>query len=62
MNRDRPEGTFPRHPGLTVREETSVETDALLGRLKASDPRAFETLVVAYQHRVFGIALRMMRD
>ena len=62
MNRDRAEGTFPRHPGLTVREETSVETDALLGRLKASDPRAFETLVVAYQHRVFGIALRMMRD
>ena len=59
---DRSGGTFPRHPGLTVREETSVETDALLGRLKAADPRAFEALVMAYQHRVFGIALRMMRD
>jgi RNA polymerase sigma-70 factor, ECF subfamily len=30
--------------------------------LKAADPGAFEALVVAYQHRVFGIALRMMRD
>src|SRR5690242_6434779 len=55
-------GTFPRHPGLTLREETSVETQTLLGRLREADPRAFEAFVVAYQHRVFGIALRMMRD
>jgi RNA polymerase sigma-70 factor (ECF subfamily) len=55
-------GTFPPRPGLTLREETTVETEALLGRLKAADPGAFEALVVAYQHRVFGIALRMMRD
>jgi RNA polymerase sigma-70 factor (ECF subfamily) len=45
-----------------MREGTSVETEALLGRLREADPRAFEALVMAYQHRVFGIALRMMRD
>ena len=33
---------------------------ALLGRLKAGDAKAFETLVVIYQHRVFGVALRML--
>jgi RNA polymerase sigma-70 factor (ECF subfamily) len=32
----------------------------LLDRLRAGDPRAFEDLVIAYQHRVFGIALRML--
>ena len=35
------------------------ETELLL-RLRAGDARAFEDLVIAYQHRVFGIALRML--
>src|SRR3989304_76946 len=30
------------------------------GRLRAGEPRAFEELVIAYQHRVFGVALRML--
>jgi RNA polymerase sigma-70 factor (ECF subfamily) len=35
--------------------------DALLvDRLRRGDPRAFEDLVIAYQHRVFGVALRML--
>ncbi len=29
-------------------------------RLRRGDPRAFEDLVIAYQHRVFGVALRML--
>jgi RNA polymerase sigma-70 factor (ECF subfamily) len=32
----------------------------LLARLRAGDGRAFEELVTAYQHRVFGVALRML--
>ncbi|MGH7321523.1 MAG: sigma-70 family RNA polymerase sigma factor [Candidatus Rokuibacteriota bacterium] len=32
----------------------------LLERLRAGDPRAFEALVITYQHRVFGVALRML--
>ena len=31
-------------------------------RLRRGDPRAFEQLVIAYQHRVFGVALRMLRN
>jgi RNA polymerase sigma-70 factor (ECF subfamily) len=35
--------------------------DALLvDRLRRGDARAFEDLVIAYQHRVFGVALRML--
>ena len=33
---------------------------ALVDRLRRGDPRAFEDLVIAYQHRVFGVALRML--
>jgi RNA polymerase sigma-70 factor, ECF subfamily len=33
---------------------------ALLVRLRAGHPRAFEELVTTYQHRVFGVALRML--
>jgi len=33
---------------------------ALLARLKAGDTKAFEILVMTYQHRVFSIALRML--
>ena len=32
----------------------------LLVRLRAGEARAFEELVTAYQHRVFGVALRML--
>ena len=32
----------------------------LLARLRTGDTRAFEELVTTYQHRVFGIALRML--
>ena len=33
---------------------------SLVDRLQRGDPRAFEDLVIAYQHRVFGVALRML--
>ena len=45
--------------GLTVRDAAGDEA-ALLARLKAGDPRAFEVFVVTHQHRVFSIALRML--
>lgn len=32
----------------------------LLERLRRGDARAFEELVIAHQHRVFGVALRML--
>ena len=35
---------------------------AFLARLRAGDPRAFEELVAGHQHRVFGVALRMLND
>ena len=31
-----------------------------LRRLRAGEVRAFEELVIAHQHRVFGVALRML--
>src|SRR2546425_11382816 len=34
----------------------------LVDRLRRGDPRAFEELGIAYQHRVFGVALRMLRN
>lgn len=34
--------------------------DRLLERLRAGEARAFEEMVSAYQHRVFGVALRML--
>ena len=37
-----------------------MQEDALVARLRRGDHRAFEELVIAYQHRVFGIALRML--
>jgi RNA polymerase sigma-70 factor (ECF subfamily) len=50
-------GTFGLGYGLTVREETTAD---VLERLQAGDPRAFEELVTAYQHRVFSLAYRML--
>jgi RNA polymerase sigma-70 factor (ECF subfamily) len=32
----------------------------LVARLRAGRPEAFEELVIAHQHRVFGVALRML--
>jgi RNA polymerase sigma-70 factor (ECF subfamily) len=34
----------------------------LLARLRAGEARAFEELVTTYQHRVFGVALRMLSN
>lgn len=42
--------------------EPSADDAALLARLRAGDDRAFETLVITHQHRVFGVALRMLGD
>lgn len=36
------------------------EEASLVARLRRGDGRAFEELVIAYQHRVFGVALRML--
>jgi RNA polymerase sigma-70 factor (ECF subfamily) len=43
-----------------VREENSGDPPGLGARLRAGDPQAFEDLVTAFQHRVFGVALRML--
>jgi RNA polymerase sigma-70 factor (ECF subfamily) len=43
-----------------VREASSGDPPGLLDRLRAGEPRAFEELVIGYQHRVFGVALRML--
>lgn len=40
--------------------EPLADEAALVARLRAGDARAFETLVITYQHRVFGVALRML--
>jgi RNA polymerase sigma-70 factor, ECF subfamily len=42
-----------------MRERPGDDTD-LLARLRSGEPRAFEDLVRTYQHRVFGVALRML--
>ena len=39
-----------------------ADTPELLERLRAGDARAFEALVAGHQHRVFGLALRMLND
>lgn len=53
-------GTLSPRYGLTVREEESADAPEFLDRLQAGEPRAFEELVIAYQHRVFGVAFRML--
>ena len=42
-----------------MREPLADDT-TLLARLRSGDEQAFETLVTTYQHRVFGVALRML--
>ncbi|MGH7366245.1 MAG: sigma-70 family RNA polymerase sigma factor [Candidatus Rokuibacteriota bacterium] len=43
-----------------MREAEAGDAPRFLDRLRAGDPTAFEELVMAYQHRVFGVALRML--
>jgi RNA polymerase sigma-70 factor (ECF subfamily) len=43
-----------------VREAEAGDAPRFLDRLRAGDAPAFEELVMAYQHRVFGVALRML--
>ena len=40
--------------------EADLDAPAFLARLRSGDGRAFEDLVRAYQHRVFGVAMRML--
>ena len=40
--------------------EPDTLNDELLARLRRGDARAFEDLVRTYQHRVFGVGLRML--
>jgi RNA polymerase sigma-70 factor, ECF subfamily len=40
--------------------EANARDDRLIDRLRAGDARAFEELVIAYQHRVFAVAHRML--
>ncbi len=40
--------------------EADGDASQFLRRLRAGDAQAFEELVTAYQHRVFGVALRML--
>ena len=44
-----------------MREKPGDDTD-LVARLRGGDPRAFEELVRGYQHRVYGVALRMLHS
>jgi RNA polymerase sigma-70 factor (ECF subfamily) len=39
---------------------TGPDDPEWLARLRTGDGQAFEELVIAYQHRVFGVALRML--
>jgi RNA polymerase sigma-70 factor, ECF subfamily len=40
--------------------ERAGDDAQLVDRLRRGDPRAFEELVITHQHRVFGVALRML--
>ena len=41
-------------------EGDAADAPEFLDRLRAGDARAFEELVASHQHRVFGVALRML--
>lgn len=43
-----------------MRGEAPQESGQFLDRLRAGDPKAFEDMVKTYQHRIYGVALRMM--
>lgn len=42
--------------------EDGADSPGFLERLRAGDVQAFEELVVLHQHRVFGVALRMLEN
>src|SRR3990170_819360 len=49
------------NPGVALwSKPMSGDDPRFLERLRAGEPRAFEELVIACQHRVFGVALRML--
>lgn len=43
-----------------MREAEAGDASRFLDRLRAGEAAAFEELVMTYQHRVFGVALRML--
>jgi RNA polymerase sigma-70 factor (ECF subfamily) len=43
-----------------VREGDAADAPGFLERLRAGDAEAFEELVASHQHRVFGVAVRML--
>jgi RNA polymerase sigma-70 factor (ECF subfamily) len=43
-----------------VRDESPVDRPEFVGRLRRGDEQAFEELVRGTQHRLFGVALRML--
>lgn len=43
-----------------MRGEGPCESETFLARLRAGDPQAFEDMVKIHQHRIYGVALRMM--
>jgi RNA polymerase sigma-70 factor (ECF subfamily) len=53
-------GTRAERYGLTVRSEFPSESPDFLPRLRAGDPKAFEDMVKIYQHRIHGVAFRVM--
>ena len=40
--------------------QRGLPAEEIVGRLKAGDSKAFEEMVISYQHRVFGVAMRML--
>src|SRR5581483_3699281 len=49
-------------PWGAMTEATAAECPEFLDRLRAGDRAAFEELVRVHQHRVYGLALRMLGD
>ena len=43
-----------------MRGEGPSESETFLASLRAGDPQAFEDMVKTHQHRIYGVALRMM--
>ena len=43
-----------------MRDEGGGDAAEFVARLRAGEPKAFEELVATYQHRVFGVAVRML--
>jgi RNA polymerase sigma-70 factor (ECF subfamily) len=43
-----------------VREDSRGDERELVARHQRGEPHAFEELVIVYQHRVYGVALRML--